>query len=825
MSYCTDAFHEFTERFGISTDPYGISISARTYQSHLKFYKEQFGDNPEAMAAFEGLPEFFAAVDAAYYRASQRIVSQDDKDIFTAEQFTAVLGFFNEKFGSPQDDWEIKLLGKAFERLQHTRRSATKKDVLLSREVNVAIHTIQLLILQLHTLEEAGKTHPDPAEFDRLVKESSVLEKSFLIRVIHDLSDELLHEVNVASEGKSTPIDIHYSLGYFYLKREVLENPPVDGNGNTVSENEVQAFLDHVAEDSKAIHYWKNKERYIVDALAKSHEMRSSDFKKFYRLQLQTAGYAKEEIKKLINLELKNPVAALIAAWAKIDDRTLGTLEASSNRVIEPSALPIVKKPQDIAVEKFKELISYFQNNAANLTNTEATNLGKLISALVLAEDIQNSRATNDPLVPDSDIPCELSLNIPEEEYLAKPMASAWRSLFWNIEKSSTLAAVFGYCIPVIDAQRVTVIKQQQALQDIIKFNMESSPVSIAHTVFDKMQQVGPQAQITAGSLYVLAAMCDESLKPVLEAISPHLENTMSVLRPWKDPIQEWAGIIAGGGSLATMPAMFKISAYHRSPFGFATALYTSKELFEMMTHPDRAGELGKFINVCNWAWNITRNMGECDPKVSRHKPIFNGSITENVLDIIPTTISFANKEAKRFITYGLQPLQHYIAEKATIAGTSTSQIKNPFNKVATATTEVAGSIAKDIKRIVVPPRIHTYHASDDEKAQYITNAAKFSAAINVLAIGSAVLAHTTNNPTAITVAQLLAISTAVTTSVQGRVKLLPDWDLAGKFGGVGQALLLGGVEAPGLALTFLSYYLFSKGNAAMLGKQGKDSR
>jgi hypothetical protein len=64
-----------------------------------------------------------------------------------------------------------------------------------------------------------------------------------------------------------------------------------------------------------------------------------------------------------------------------------------------------------------------------------------------------------------------------------------------------------------------------------------------------------------------------------------------------------------------------------------------------------------------------------------------------------------------------------------------------------------------------------------------------------------------------------------VTTSVQGRVKLLPDWDLAGKFGGVGQALLLGGVEAPGLALTFLSYYLFSKGNAAMLGKQGKDSR
>lgn len=832
MSYFTDAFNEFTEQFDIDTNPRSKSDSALAYQYHLKLYTQQFSGT-EAMAAFGELPKFFAAIDTDYYKTAKRIVPHDGEDIFTAEQFTTLLGFLNKKFRSPQKDWEIKLLGKAFERLQHTRRSATKKDVLLSREVNVAIHSIQLLAYELQILEEAREASPDPEEFDRLVTESKILEKSFLIDIIHDLSDEIYHEVKVASEGKSTPIDIHYSLGYFYLKREALENPPVDADGVRIPDTEVQAFLDRVANESKAIHYWRNKERYVLDSIASGYKIRTSDFKIFYKAQLEKDGYSEEDIEYLVNLELKNPVSAAIAAKAKRNDRVLGTVEASINRTIAPSASPIVKSPQDIAVEEFDNLTTYFQNTKHPLTRKDYTNLGKLIEALVLAQDIQNSRSTNHRLIPASDIRIKPSLNIPEMEYLSKPTASAWKAIFWVKNNEPALAKVLGYCTPITNEQRKAVIKQQQALQDIIKFNMKSSPVAIAHAIFDQMQKIGPKGQLTGGGLYVLAALCDENLDATLEAISPHLANTARFFRPHKEFIKQWAGIVAAGGSLATMPAMFENAAYHRSPFGLAAATVISTTLFKMFTHPEQAGELASALFVGNCLWNLTRNMGECDPKAPRHKPLFPSTdIKENARAILPTTLFFVNQEAKRFVEHGIKPLQQYAAEKFTIGSTSWQQTRNnSFAKVSTAAAEVMGSIGRDVKRIVAPQvRIHTYHPSDDAEIKYITDAAKFSAAINTLAIGSTVIAHTTHNHFAIIIAQGLALTTALATSVQGRVKLLPNWNLAGATNGVGQALLQGGatipvLEALGLGLTYSSYYLFSKGNAEMLRNQAKDAR
>jgi hypothetical protein len=241
-----------------------------------------------------------------------------------------------------------------------------------------------------------------------------------------------------------------------------------------------------------------------------------------------------------------------------------------------------------------------------------------------------------------------------------------------------------------------------------------------------------------------------------------------------------------------------------------------------MMTHPEKAGELASALFVANCLWNLTRNMGECDPKVPRHEPLFP---SPHIKAIVSTSGSLIKQEAKRFVKYGIQPLQQYAAEKFTIVSTSWQQTRNPFMNTTTAAVKVMGSMGTDIKRIVAPPRIHTYHPSDDAEIKYITDAAKFSAAINVLAIGSTVVANTTHNPFAITTAQLFALSTAVATAVQGYAKGLPKWFIAGGLNGLGQASLLGGFEAFGLAATFGSYHQFSEGNAEMLKKQAKDAR
>jgi hypothetical protein len=402
---------------------------------------------------------------------------------------------------------------------------------------------------------------------------------------------------------------------------------------------------------------------------------------------------------------------------------------------------------------------------------------------------------------------------------------TSWKAMFWVKKSEPALAEVLGYCVPITNAHRMLVLEQQQALQDIIKFNMKSSPIGIAHSAFNKMQQYGPLGQITGGGLYVLAALCDDNLDGTFEAISPHLANTMRAIRPFKDSIQQWAGIIAAGGSLATMPAMFENAGYHRSPSGLAAATGISAVLFKMMTHPDQAGELGKIVNLSNYVWNLVRNMSECDRTIPRHKEVFVGTIAENVLAILPTTLFFLNKEAKRFFKHGIEPLGEYIEGKAAVANQNAQKNHTIFAKTSAAVAAIARSMGKDFKNIVFPQRIHTYHKSDEAEVKYITDAAKFSAAINACAIISAVIAHTTNHPVAITTAQVFALSTAVATAVQGRAKQLPEWLLAGVLGGVGQASLIGGAEASGLAATFLSYYLFSKGNAEMLGKQAKDAR
>jgi hypothetical protein len=110
------------------------------------------------------------------------------------------------------------------------------------------------------------------------------------------------------------------------------------------------------------------------------------------------------------------------------------------------------------------------------LTTKEQTNLGKLIEALVLAQDIQNSRPTIHPLIPASDIRIQPSLHVPEMAYLSKPTAAARKALFWVNNNNPALAKVLGCCTPITNAQRKAVVEQQQALQDVIQFVTPQPP-------------------------------------------------------------------------------------------------------------------------------------------------------------------------------------------------------------------------------------------------------------------------------------------------------------------------------------------------------------